>query len=104
MGQNLTTQKKAHGQNRKRKYNFSYTQSHILEPNTGGFATLSSLFISIFLFKHAAMLRAYDKQESLADAKVRPLAKKSAANLQLMVNNNHSRITYGLRIAGYFRV
>ena len=34
----------------------------------------------------------------------RPLAKKSTANLQLMVNSNRGRITYGLRIAGYFRV
>ena len=34
----------------------------------------------------------------------RPLAKKSTANLQLMVNSNRGRITYGFRIAGYFRV
>jgi len=34
----------------------------------------------------------------------RPLTKKSTANLQLMVNSNRGRITYGLRIAGYFRV
>ena len=34
----------------------------------------------------------------------RPLAKKSTANLQAMVNRNRGRITYGLRIAGYFRV
>jgi len=52
-------------------------------------------------------------QESLADAKVSarqqcvyedPLAKKSTANLQVMVNSNRGRITYGLRIVGYFRV
>ena len=34
----------------------------------------------------------------------RPLAKKSTANLQLMVNSNRGRITYGLRIARYFRM
>jgi len=31
-------------------------------------------------------------------------SKKSTANLQFMVNSNRGRITYGLRIAGYFRV
>jgi len=53
------------------------------------------------------------QQESLADTKVTarqqcvhedPLSKKSTANLQFMVNSNRGRITYGLRIAGYFRV
>ena len=34
----------------------------------------------------------------------RPLAKKSTANFQLTVNSSRSRITYGLRIARYFRV
>jgi len=34
----------------------------------------------------------------------RPLAKKSTANFQLMVNSNRGSITYGLRIARYFRV
>ena len=34
----------------------------------------------------------------------RPTAKKSTANFQLMVNSNRGRITYGLRIARYFRV
>jgi len=29
---------------------------------------------------------------------------KSTANLQLMFNSNRGRITYGLRIAGYFRM
>jgi len=52
-----------------------------------------------------------NQQESLADAKVSARqqcvyedTKKSTANLQLMVNSNRGRITYGLRIAGYFRV
>ena len=34
----------------------------------------------------------------------RPIAKKSTANFQLMVNSNRGRITYGLRIARYFPV
>ena len=34
----------------------------------------------------------------------RPIAKKSTANFQLMVNSNRGSITYGLRIAIYFRV